>query len=165
MYEGKLRLLKVDYLWMDGLVPWGRQIAPPFDIEQPDWALGLQLAPERPQSPDWPSPANSVWRSARSFLGFEYVAYAPHVRLRLYLPPEGCPTAGGFSVACPIAFFWGVAMLLLFIGVRGWIRYHRWQKQGRCMQCGYDLRASEIRCPECGSEIPSTLQTNDSMAD
>ena len=36
--------------------------------------------------------------------------------------------------------------------VRKWRRSRAW-RVGTCRVCGYDLRASEVRCPECGTEI------------
>jgi hypothetical protein len=41
-----------------------------------------------------------------------------------------------------------------------WLRYRRRQrlraKSGHCLSCGYDLRESKEKCPECGAAIPAT---------
>jgi hypothetical protein len=39
---------------------------------------------------------------------------------------------------------------LAMIGVRA-----RRRRRGRCARCGYDVRFSEERCPECGRPLPS----------
>jgi hypothetical protein len=53
-----------------------------------------------------------------------------------------------------------IAILLLMplATLRTWFRKRRLMKRldsGLCLNCGYDLRASLERCPECGRNVPT----------
>jgi hypothetical protein len=60
-------------------------------------------------------------------------------------------------------WFLAIAMTLLMLLVlrsESHARRRRWRaRHGCCVQCGYDLRASSKRCPECGAGIPSKTPT------
>jgi hypothetical protein len=48
-----------------------------------------------------------------------------------------------------------VSLGLVSLGVMLRVRRRRARRAGRCVQCGYDLRATPQRCPECGSVSPA----------
>jgi hypothetical protein len=47
-------------------------------------------------------------------------------------------------------------MFISLAGFAGSLRRRRRRLAGLCAVCGYDLRASTDRCPECGTPIPAT---------
>jgi hypothetical protein len=52
--------------------------------------------------------------------------------------------------------FWAVVPPLGWISIarmRNKLRSRSWRRRGLCRGCGYDLRASTERCPECGMAI------------
>ena len=55
-------------------------------------------------------------------------------------------------------------LLLLLFAILPTIRFVRFRgfrhrvQNGLCLNCGYDLRASEDRCPECGTPIPADVK-------
>ena len=66
-----------------------------------------------------------------------------------------------FDVPRWTARYWQVALATLVVpaaqfmtALTGWLRRRKRRAGGRCLMCGYDLRATPDRCPECGN-VPS----------
>ena len=59
------------------------------------------------------------------------------------------PGGGTRTVMVP---YWAMLLLLGALpAARGWHYARRGPRSGLCPQCGYDLRATPGRCPECGT--------------
>lgn len=75
---------------------------------------------------------------------------------------HGTPLNGYYNLGVrghiAVAPYWLLIALLSVLPI-SWIilyRRRRW-RTGMCCKCGYDLRASKDRCPECGEPIPPPI--------
>jgi hypothetical protein len=63
----------------------------------------------------------------------------------------GMDPFGNYAVVIP---HWFIAIVSLLLPARWLVRRHRAKRairMDRCATCGYDLRATPDRCPECGT--------------
>jgi hypothetical protein len=131
--QGHMRLLRIDF-----------PIQPP-----PAWtsvrATAATVADWRPLA----SPGTATdWQR----LGFAYG--------RGDMPLLNGPPASPGPLPSPYVFFtipwWLVSALAVIVPaqrIRHWRRICWRQRHGHCENCGYDLRATPTRCPECGREV------------
>ena len=83
---------------------------------------------------------------------FRFVGGATYVAL--CVPPGSAPSRVLYEVAAPFWFFFlGFSSYPIFMTVNRALMPHRHRKLGLCVRCGYDLRGSTERCPECGTGI------------
>ena len=61
------------------------------------------------------------------------------------------PYSDGYTVGAPHWFI--VLMSVVLPARRLWTRLRTRTNRGLCPSCGYDLRATPDRCPECGAEV------------
>jgi hypothetical protein len=118
-------------------------------------------APQHAAIPDgweyFDSPLPRRWPVPRGTLGFDL--YGAQVTHYVRLPPT--PLKG---VAMP---YWFLVLFTATLPTAALARLRRRAtalrraSKGLCARCGYDLRASPARCPECGSLTPSPLYSGE----
>jgi hypothetical protein len=64
--------------------------------------------------------------------------------------------ASSMRVSIPMWFLVAMFAILPFNGIRKMLRALSRSQHGLCTYCGYDLRATPDRCPECGTVSPKS---------
>lgn len=82
---------------------------------------------------------------ASAAMGFGYVVTT------FAAVPAGSTTHRGAWL--PLWFPWLLATASLALLLRRPVCLRRRHALGLCLECGYDLRATTARCPECGAEV------------
>jgi hypothetical protein len=89
-----------------------------------------------------PAYPNLKTSSKQPRFGFKYASFEN------FRPTPTPSSAWGFELVVPL---WAVFLWLAALPAwRGW-RARRRYGAGMCQRCGYDLRATPGRCPECGA--------------
>jgi hypothetical protein len=88
-----------------------------------------------------------------SRFGFLGVVFASHDRVSSGTLPDAVPYTMHDQFIGAIVPYWLIECVLLALGFL-WLarrRRRRTPLSGLCRRCGYDLRATPDRCPECGT--------------
>jgi hypothetical protein len=109
-----------------------------------------------------------TWNGGVGDIGYTYVPGSPYALVgtdysRRYIGfGTGITGYGGRFINLP---YWLAVVVLAILPSIAWRQHHRRLQherleRGICLVCGYDLRATPDRCPECGTIPPKTAEVS-----
>ena len=129
----------------------------PRHAPDPDWSLDFTEMRKYYVHPyTYVRSARTRWRAA---------GFAWQTSNLVRLPRKGTPLRGASAQVFFATDCWILAVPWWSLGLPGaalemsvlhaWLVTRRRRARGLCVKCGFDLRASRDRCPECGTPIPT----------
>jgi hypothetical protein len=140
-------------VWYDFVNPHGTSGITSIELESVCGALAIEGSPPRiREGACWielgPIQISTCFQFDRQLLIPNL--WHPRIEARPSLFRRGRP---GWVIYVPYSLTTSATILLLIPGSRRRGRLRVRQARGQCLRCGYDLRASADRCPECGEPI------------
>lgn len=121
----------------------------------------MEIERELPRYQSWPRGTSEVVipsqlrRQRWQCLGVEWIQF----RGGTYSVGQNVDEwAAGSQLSVPYSLLAIVLAVLPLTSAAHGMRRHQRLRTNRCVTCGYDLRASEDRCPECGTPITLNVE-------
>ncbi len=127
--------------------------------DEPGYGYWFRLAKSTHDGLSWGAEGPAPFEPCRwhmFYFGSQRHDVAPTTcqRLGLHLERSTAPTPVGENTVWSVGLPAWLAAAVLGLPPLGWEigrrRRLRWARCGKCINCGYDLRSSQGRCPECG---------------
>ena len=119
------------------------ELEEPEDLDTPA-ELDFYSWPDFPYTKTW-CMGFEDWRTYSWSFSYERWMYGVNIRCPLWMP---CL----LFAATPLYVFAARPLYYMI----PFSRRRKCKKLGLCLKCGYDLRGSKVRCPECGGEFSAT---------
>jgi hypothetical protein len=142
-----------------GRLPVAQGFTPPdpdgsFDLKLYDFRI--RLRPRKPFGPKPPGGDPESELCTASVAPADAAALRDGWHRRLDVPVVSVAHWQVVAITALLPLFWSFRRIRLVLTAR------RRRRQGRCLHCGYDVRASADRCPECGEQLAGSGARADS---
>jgi hypothetical protein len=126
-------------------------------VSRGQFGISLTIAMNRSDEPRWSffhwSMDGQGWDRPANFLGF--ARFEDTSKQKSMFGPDVGHERGFVG---PTVFLAAAAAMLPAMWVIRNVKRRKWRQSGFCAACGYDLRATPDRCPECGTIPAKTIK-------